>query len=200
MRPAAGSSPVVGAGAGAGSPPVSMVMIGVPTSTVVPASNLSSATVPANGLGSSTAAFAVSTSHSGWLTVTVSPTATSHCRISPSVSPSPTSGSLNSRSIAENPRSEGQGAVDGVEHAVEVGEVLLLELGRRVGRVVPADPQHRRLQRVEAGLGDPGGDLRAQPQGQRRLVDDDAATGAAHGGVDRLQVQRRDRAQVDDLQ
>src|SRR3712207_9018667 len=54
------------------------LMIGVPTSTVAPASNSSSVTVPAHGEGSSTAALAVSTSHSGWLTVTVSPTATSH--------------------------------------------------------------------------------------------------------------------------
>ena len=73
------------------------VEVGTPTSTMSPAACSSSTTVPAHGEGSSTAALAVSTSHSGWLTVTVSPTATSHCRISPSVRPSPTSGSLNWR-------------------------------------------------------------------------------------------------------
>src|SRR4051794_33079223 len=97
---AAGAADAAGPAGAAGPPPVSIVMIGVPTSTMVPASNSSSVTVPAYGEGSSTAAFAVSTSQSGWLTVTVSPTATSHCRISPSVSPSPTSGSLNWRSVA----------------------------------------------------------------------------------------------------
>src|SRR3954452_20916552 len=182
MSPAAGSVSAVagwatGAGAGDSSPPVSMVMIGVPTSTVVPASWSSSVTVPAYGEGSSTAALAVSTSHSGWLIVTVSPTAASHCRISPSGRPSPTSGSLNWRSAMT---SEPHRAVDGVEHPVEVGEVLLLQLRRRVGRVVAPDPQHRRLERVEAGLGDPGGDLGAEAEGQRGLVDDDAAARAAH--------------------
>jgi hypothetical protein len=54
IRPAAGSaspSAAAAAGSGAGaedaSPPVSMVMIGVPTSTIVPASKSSSVTVPA---------------------------------------------------------------------------------------------------------------------------------------------------------
>src|SRR5688500_8243522 len=147
-------------------------MIGVPTSTIVPASKCSSVTVPAYGDGSSTAAFAVSTSQSGWLTVTVSPTATSHCRISPSVRPSPTSGSLNWRRFV---MSELQRPVDGVEYPVQVGQVLLLELRRRVGGVVATHPQHRRLQGVETGLGHPGGDLRAQAERHGRLVHDDAA-------------------------
>ena len=54
-------------------------------------------------------------------------------------------------------------AVDGVEHPVQVGQVVLLEPGRRVRGGVAADPQHRRLQVVEALLGDPGGDLGAEP-------------------------------------
>src|SRR5687768_3398366 len=177
-----------------------MVMIGVPTSTVSPASCSSAVTVPANGEGSSTAAFAVSTSHSGWFTVTVSPTATSHCRISPSVRPSPTSGSLNWRSVALVIASDLHRAVDGVEHPVQVGQVLLLELRRRVRGVVAADPQHRGLEGVEAGLGDARGDLRAQAEGDRGLVDDDAAAGAAHGVVDRVEVERRNGAQVDHLE
>ena len=44
---------------------------------------------PANGDGISTVAFAVSTSTSGWFSVTSSPAATSHATISPSSSPSP---------------------------------------------------------------------------------------------------------------
>jgi len=52
-------------------------------------------TSPANGEGSSTAAFTVSTSQMVSFTSTVSPTATIHFRMSPSVNPSPRSGSLN---------------------------------------------------------------------------------------------------------
>ncbi len=74
---------------------MSMVMMGAPTGTVSPSSACSAATTPANGDGSSTAALAVSTSTMVSLTSTVSPTATVHLRMSPSVRPSPRSGSLN---------------------------------------------------------------------------------------------------------
>src|SRR3954462_13190235 len=142
---------------GASPSPVSTVMIGVPTSTVVPSPTSSSVTTPANGEGSSTIDFAVSISTTISLTFTVSPGLTFHDTISASVRPSPTSGSLNCF-IWRTPGggSEREGSVDGVEHAVQVGEVLLLDPARRVGGVEAADPQHRRLQRVEALLGDPG--------------------------------------------
>ena len=81
-------------------------MIGVPTATVCPGSTSSSPTVPANGDGSSTAAFAVSISTSIWFTATVSPGATRQVTISASVSPSPTSGSRNSRRIGRHQASE----------------------------------------------------------------------------------------------
>ena len=79
-------------------PPVSgtvISMIGVPTSTVVPASTSRADTVPVHGDGRSTSDFAVSISTIVWFTSTVSPTATCHSTISASVSPSPTSGSGN---------------------------------------------------------------------------------------------------------
>src|SRR5262249_33722392 len=81
----------------------SMPMIGVPTATVSPSLAYSSATTPAYGDGSSTAAFAVSISTSTWFTTTVSPGRTYHVRISLSVSPSPTSGSLNCFTSATGP-------------------------------------------------------------------------------------------------
>src|SRR5690349_8645914 len=128
-------------------------------------------------MGSSTAALAVSTSQTTWPSWTVSPTATYHLRISASVRPSPTSGILNSRKrcacavmTVTTLSSERQRAVDGVQHPVQAGQVLLLQAGRRVGRVEPAHAQHRRLQVVEGPLGDPGGDLRAGPVEHRRLV------------------------------
>ena len=72
-------------------------MIGVPTATVSPSGTISSATVPPNGQGSSTSDFAVSISTTMSLTLTASPGLTFQETISASVSPSPTSGSLNSR-------------------------------------------------------------------------------------------------------
>src|SRR3954451_12632983 len=75
----ADSSPggVVSIGPAVGS--VSNVMIGAPTSTVSPAWWWISVTTPAYGDGTSTAAFAVSTSTIGWLSLTSSPTLTIHC-------------------------------------------------------------------------------------------------------------------------
>ncbi len=74
---------------------VSISMIGVPTSTVVPGSTSRRVTTPDQGLGRSTSDLAVSISTIVWLTVTVSPTATCHATISASVRPSPASGSGN---------------------------------------------------------------------------------------------------------
>src|SRR4051812_25618684 len=134
---------------------VSNVMIGEPTSTVAPASWWISCTTPAYGDGTSTAAFAVSTSTIGWLSLTSSPTFTIHCRISPSVSPSPRSGSLN---CIRRGMSVPQRAVDDVQDAVEVGEVLLLDPRRRVGGVEAGHAQDRRLHLVVQLLADPRGD------------------------------------------
>src|SRR6478735_12489078 len=127
----------------------------------------------------------------------VSPTLTFHATISASVRPSPTSGRRNSDITSLSVRER---AVDGVEHAVEVGEVLLLDARRRVGRVERADAQDRGLEGVEALLGDPGRELRAHAEVDVRLVGDHAATGATYGLVDRGHVEWREGAQVDDLE
>src|SRR4051794_23948656 len=78
-------------------------------------------------------------------------------------------------------RSVRERAVDGVEDAVEVGEVVLLDLGRRIRRVEPSDAQDRRLQGVERALRDLRGDLGAEAAVHRRLVHDHATAGAADG-------------------
>src|SRR5271169_5947511 len=120
--------------------------------------------------------------------------------MSASVRPSPTSGSLNClSSVMLAAPSVAERAVDGVQDPVQVGQVVVLEPGRRVGGGEAADPQHRRLQVVEALLGDPGGDLGAEAGVYRCLVRHHAAAGAAYRGADRLHVQRGQRAQVDDL-
>ena len=91
----------------------------------------------------------------------VSPTVTRQDTISASVRPSPTSGSGTLRCVmcGSFGRSESQRAVDGLENAVDVGEVDVLELGRREGRVERRHAQYRRLQRVERLLGDGRSDL-----------------------------------------
>src|SRR6185437_14461015 len=115
-----------------------------------------------------------------WLTSTVSPGWTCQDTISASVRPSPTSGSLNSLFMLGSPRSEGEGAVYGVQDPVQVRQVVLLELGHRVGRSETADPQDRRLEVVEALLGHPRGDLGAEPRVHGRFVGYHAAAGSRH--------------------
>ncbi len=117
----ASEPPSGAAGASAGSP---IAMIGVPTATVSPSATISAVTTPANGEGSSTSDFAVSISTTMSLISTVSPSLTRQETISASVRPSPTSGSLYS---ATSGLLVLEGAVDGVEQAVDVGEVVLLD-------------------------------------------------------------------------
>src|SRR4051794_29441212 len=172
---------------------VSTAMIGVPTSTVWPSGTNSSATTPANGVGSSTSDLAVSISTTMSLVRTVSPGLTFQVTISASVSPSPTSGRRNCfTSDMSCPSSVGERAVDGVEHTIEVRQELLLELARRVRQVEPADAQHRRLEVVEAALGQPRRDLGAHAQEGRRLVHDDEPAGLLHRRGDGVDVQRRE--------
>ena len=87
-----------------------------------------------------------------------------------------------------------------VQHPVEVGEEVLLDPRGGVRRVEPADAQHRGLEGVEALLGDPGGQLGAHAEVDVRLVGDDGAAGTAYRLQHRAHVERRERAQVDDLQ
>ncbi len=98
--PGASAAGPAGALSAAGAPSsaaTSTAMIGVPTSTVWPSPTSSPATTPSNGQGSSTTALAVSISTMVWLICTWSPGWTRQLTMSASVSPSPTSGSLNSR-------------------------------------------------------------------------------------------------------
>ena len=174
---------------------MSIVTSGEPTATVSPGWASSSTTVPANGLGSSTTAFSVSTSASTWFKVTVSPAATCQVTISASVRPSPRSGRRKRRaSLTARP-----GAVDLVEDAVGVGQEVALELGRRVGRGEAAHPAHRCLEVVEAALRNAGGDFGAEATEDRRLVRHDEPARLAHRRLQRLEVDRRQRAQVEDL-
>ena len=66
-------------------------------------------------------------------------------------------------------------------------------------RVGGRAPPHRRVEVLEALVGDERGDLRAEPARERVLVQHEHAPGLAHRLGDDLAVPRRDRAQVDDL-
>ncbi len=91
---------------------------------------------------------------------------------SASFRPSPRSGSRKSGTVV--PLQPG----DRVEDPVDAGQVVVFEHRRRVGDVEAGDPQDRRLQVVEALLGQARGDLGPVPAETRRLVDDDGPPGA----------------------
>ena len=78
------------------SPSTSKTMQTPPTGIMSPASPTMLVTVPSQGAGISTVALSVMTDKMGSSSLTVSPTATIHSTISPSTTPSPMSGSLNS--------------------------------------------------------------------------------------------------------
>src|SRR3954465_6976576 len=182
-------------GRSATSSPVATLSRGEPTRIGVPGRTGNAETTPANGTGTATPALAVSTSATTWSTDTWSPTVTCHSTTSASVSPSPRSGSRKSGIGSVVPLQAG----DRVEDAVDARKVGLLVHRGRVGDFETRDAQDRRLQPVEAVLREPGDDLGAVPTEPRRLVHDDRTPapshGRRHGGV----VERRERAEVDDL-
>src|SRR5262245_40025523 len=114
-----------------------------------------------------TVALSVITSTSGWSSATVSPSFTSHLTISPSTTPSPMSGSLNSKvaiwtcSPVQQLGDESRGLTDALQDARRTRQVLVLQgVGER--RVPPGDAPDGRLQVDEAPLLDQRGDLCSQ--------------------------------------
>src|SRR5687768_771225 len=168
------------------------------TSPALPASRL---TVPENGDGTSTTAFAVSIDTSGSSSFTTSPTFTSHSTISASGSPSPRSGSRKSFfSLMSGPSSAVRGrALRGGDDLVDARQVFHLEPEQRDVRVVAGDALDRRDEVVHRLLGQPRGDLGAETGGLRGLVHDHAAAGLRDRLADRVEVERLQRRDVDDL-
>src|SRR3954463_11904668 len=167
-----------------------------PTGTMSPTAAPSAVTVPEAGTGSSTSALSVCTCTTIWSRVTWSPTATRHCTSSASVIPSPRSGSRYGRTSGIEPSGIERGVERG-DDASDVGPAPVLDQRRRGADVGAGDAPDRRLQRIERLLLQRGDHLGAESTGEWRLVhDDDASTslGGAHDGVD---VERRQRAQVD---
>jgi len=79
------------------------------------------------------------------------------------------------------------------------GQVEVFQGVQRERRVEAGDALDRRLLVEQRLLLEDRGDLAGQPAGAGRLVDDDRAAGLLEGVDDRLAVERRQRAQVDDL-
>src|SRR6476469_2540364 len=69
----------------------------------------------------------------------------------------------------------------------------------RVGRVPSRDALDRRLQMIETALLNLRDQLPAETGRARRLMDDDAAAGLLHRLLDRVEVERDERAEVDHL-
>src|SRR5690242_13616763 len=82
----------------------------------------------------------------GWSSATTSPSLTFQPTISPSTTPPPMSGRWNSKAISPLQR-----LAHRAEHAVRVGQVLVLERVRE-RRVEPGDAQDRRLEVLDRPL------------------------------------------------
>src|SRR5438477_11907847 len=153
-------------------------------------------TLPRRGLGMVTVALSVITSTSGWSSTIWSPALTSHLTISPSTTPSPMSGSLNS-----NWAMSGLVCFQPAQRSEDAGrerQVLVFE-GIGKGRIPAGDAGDRGLERGEAALLDQGADLRGEATGTRRFLDDGAAAGLAHAAGQPLDVEWPQRAQIDQL-
>jgi hypothetical protein len=109
-----------------------------------------------------------------WSSSIRSPTRTCQATISASAMPSPMSGSLK---------------------AGEIGPFQAV----RIRGVEAGDALHRRFQVIEAALLHQSGEFGAEAAGARRLVDDHAAAGLLHALLDRLDVERDQGSEVDDL-
>src|SRR5690242_5916001 len=166
----------------------------VPTRILSPGAPVIARTRPARGEGISTVTLSVMTSTSGSSSATVAPTATCQPTTSASATPSPTSGSLNTK----RPMSVLHRLAESLRDAPRTGEVVPLQR-MRVGRVPAGDPDDGRLEAVEAVLLDERRELGTVPAGAGGLMDDHAASGLGDRGHDRVDVDRDQRAKVDDL-
>src|SRR5256886_4051434 len=151
-------------------------------------------TFPRRGLGMVTVALSVMTSTSGWSSTIWSPALTSHLTISPSTTPSPMSGNLNS-----NWAMSGLVCFQLAQRSEDARRERQVLAFQRVGkRRVPAgDARDRGLERGEAAFLDQRADLRREPACSRGLLHPGAAARLADAAHERLDVQRPERAQVD---
>ena len=171
-----------------------------PTASVSPSAPPSSTMRPAYGLGISTSALLVSTVHSVWLSSTSSPTATLQLVIVASSRPSPRSGTRKSRTIFGlahgAPSLSRRSRAAGRRRAATASPAAQADTGcRNRWRATPAPPGRRT---APPGCGPP---TRRRSRGcAAPSCIDHGTPGLAHRRRDGVEVQRDERAQVDDLQ
>src|SRR5712692_9740575 len=193
---ACAGAPVEGGAAVAPAPSTSSRTSVWCTLAIAPSSPKDFTTLPRRGLGMVTVALSVITSTSGWSSVISSPGLTSHLTISPSTTPSPMSGSLNSNwAMSGLVGCELAQAFDDARREREV--VVFQRVGE--GRVPAGDAQHRRLHVSETALVHQRADLRREAARARRFLHDGAAARLAHALDHRVHVERPERAQIDQL-
>src|SRR5690606_26674269 len=209
----------VGAGTGADSPPgapspaTSRRTSSDPTARTSPTRPPSASTRPFTGEGTCTVALSVMTSAKTWSSTTSSPSLTCHSTSSTSAMPSPISGILIVYSAMSLPFSQvcvvfrnqrrqgrftGDDTPDGIRHPARAGEIGPL-VGMGIRRVPPGHALDGRLQVEKAVFLNQGGQFRAETAGQRGLVQHQATASLADRADQRFDVQRPERAQVDDL-
>src|SRR5690606_19501651 len=190
-----------------------------PVMITSPGPPASLSTLPETGEGTSTTALAVSIDTRFSSRRTVSPTLTNHSTMVASGRPSPRSGrwkvflsamvSSGIRCSSERfayvswwrtPASAGgHRPLRRGDDLLDAGQVLHFQPEQRDVGVVAGDALDRRQQVVHAFLGQARGDLAAEAGGLGRLVHDHAAAGLGHRLGDGVEVQRRQRGDVDDL-
>src|SRR4029434_10598748 len=164
------------------------------TATTSPISAPSQTISPSTGEGISTVALSVMTAARIASSRTRSPILTCHSTSSASATPSPTSGSLITCSVISLLHCFEQRAAD-ASGAREVIPFLRI----RIGRILTRDAPDGGLQVVGAWFLHKRGKLRAETRCPRRLMDDHASARLPDRCFDRLQIERQQRAQVDDF-
>src|SRR5689334_13936242 len=202
---AAAAAGALAAGAAAVSPPppTSNTTSTSPTGTVSPTLKRRSATLPVLGAPMVTVALSVITSTISWFSLTLSPSLTSQLTISPSATPSPMSGSLNSNfdirdslSFRGRPRSSPGYVEQGRQNPVGKRHRLHLESVRE-RRIEARYPHRSRFQVIKRAFDDQGHQLRPEAERARRFVDDHEAAGALHAVENGVHVHGPQSAKVD---
>src|SRR5207244_13575524 len=172
-----------------------------PTGSVSPTAATRRRRTPAAGASTTPLIFSVSTSATSAPWATSAPSSTSHSTSLPSVIDRPHFGTPSFEMVMS---AGGRGRADGLPHrgrdAVRPGHVRVLEAWReRSRRMRRRHHPGRGPERREAVLRDERHDVARKRAARIRLVDGDEAAGPFHRLVDRLLVERRRRARVDDL-
>src|SRR5687768_11749127 len=150
---------------------------------------------PVRGAAMVTVALSVITSTIGSSSLMFWPTCACQATISPSVTPSPMSGSLNSKRAMRASSVPGR-FHDGGENAMRERQVIHLQrVGKR--RIEPGDTHGRRFQMQEGLFVDEGDDLAAEAAGARRFVDHDDAARLLDAGNHGVDIERPQGAKVD---